>query len=79
MQPTSIDLTLDLCTRYPLWLGDQRKCGMGSLSDLLHESSGANQTQNVILAILLLLLKFEFELVCCLMTPGFSKGIQCHV
>ena len=30
-QPASIDPTLDLCTRYPLWLGGPRKCGIHRL------------------------------------------------
>ena len=33
MQPATIDPTLDLCTRYPLWLGGLRQCGIWSLPD----------------------------------------------
>ena len=33
MQPATIDLTLDLCARYPLRLGGPRKCGIRSLPD----------------------------------------------
>ena len=33
MQPATIDPTLDLCTRYPLWLGGPRQCGIRSLPD----------------------------------------------
>ena len=33
MQPTTIDLTLDLSTRYPLQLGWLRQCGIRSLPD----------------------------------------------
>ena len=33
MQPATIDLTLDLCTRYPLRLGEPRQCGIQSLPD----------------------------------------------
>ena len=29
----TIDPTLDLCTRYPLWLGGPRQCGIQSLPD----------------------------------------------
>ena len=32
-QPATIDPTLDLCTRYPLWLGGPRQCGIRSLPD----------------------------------------------
>ena len=30
-QPATIDPTLDLCTRHPLWLGESRQCGIRSL------------------------------------------------
>ena len=33
MQPATINPTLDLCTRYPLWLGGPRQCGIRSLPD----------------------------------------------
>ena len=33
MQPATIDPTLDLCTRYPLWLGLPRQCGIQSLPE----------------------------------------------
>ena len=33
MQPATIDLTVDLCTSYPLWLGGPRQCGIQSLPD----------------------------------------------
>ena len=33
MQPTTIDPTLDLCTRYPSRLGGSRQCGIRSLPD----------------------------------------------
>ena len=33
VQPATIDLTLDLCTRYPLRLGGPRQCGIRSLPD----------------------------------------------
>ena len=32
-QHVIIDPTLDLCTRYPLWLGGLRLCGIRSLPD----------------------------------------------
>ena len=32
-QPATIDTTLDLCTRYPLWLGGLRQYGIRSLPD----------------------------------------------
>ena len=36
MQPTTIDPILDLvCTRYPLWLGGPRQCGIRSLPNTL--------------------------------------------
>ena len=28
MQPATIDPTLDLCTKHPLWLDGQRQCGI---------------------------------------------------
>ena len=33
MRPATIDPTLDLRTRYPLWLGGPRQCGIQSLPD----------------------------------------------
>ena len=33
MQAATIDPTLDLCTRYPLWLGGPKQCGIQSLPD----------------------------------------------
>ena len=33
MQPATIEPTLDLCTRYRLWLGRPRLCGIWSLPD----------------------------------------------
>ena len=33
MQLATIDPTLDLCARYPLWLGGPRQCGIWSLPD----------------------------------------------
>ena len=32
-QPATTDPTLDLCTRYPLWLGGPGQCGIQSLPD----------------------------------------------
>ena len=32
-QPSTNDLTLAVCTRYPLWLGGSRQCGIRSLSN----------------------------------------------
>ena len=33
MQPAAIDQPLDLCTKYPLQLGELRQCGVRSLPD----------------------------------------------
>ena len=49
MQPAAIDPTLDLCTRYPLWLSGPRQCGIQSLPDTSTHDSAGNRTPDLLI------------------------------
>ena len=49
MQPATIDPTLDLCTRYPLWLGGPRQCGIRSFARHFHTPNTGNRTPDLLI------------------------------